>query len=273
MSDRKDVPYCVANGRELLLDVYEPRVEPSQRTAVLLVHGGGWRAGDRTQLADHAQLLAAEGFTALVCEYRLLGESPFPAALDDVKAAVRWARANAQDLGIDTDRIVLQGHSAGGHLSLLAAETAADGEQVAAVVAFYPPTLFHVGVATSPSSMAAGGPLGDGADAEAARAASPLTHVSADHPPTFFVTGGADQLVPPSASVLMYDALRAIGVEADLHIVGGQGHAFDRADALRPVLIAEVALFVKRTVSERVKIAEQTAAVNAYMAQVLSEIP
>ena len=78
MADRMDIPYAQANGRDLRLDVYEADPQHDQRTAVLLVHGGGWKRGDRKMLAAHAALLAAQGFTAVACEYRLLGESPWP---------------------------------------------------------------------------------------------------------------------------------------------------------------------------------------------------
>jgi acetyl esterase/lipase len=270
MPDRMDVAYHRANDRDLKLDIYEPGAGHDQRTAVLLVHGGGWRRGDRTMLAAHARLLSAQGFTAIACEYRLLGESPWPAALEDVRAAIAWVRANADDLGIESGRIVLQGNSAGGHLSLLAAGTADAPRPVAAVVAIYPPTTFHVGDVRGHGTIPARELLGDAADAAAAAAASPLTYVAPDFPPTFFVHGGADRIVPPSASIVMYDALRTAGVQTDLHIFAGQHHAFDRVGPFREVVSQEVGLFVRRMVSERDELAERVLAENDFAAAAAS---
>jgi acetyl esterase/lipase len=259
-----DVAYAQANGRDLRLDVYEADPEHDRRTAVLLVHGGGWKRGDRKMLSAQAALLAAQGFTAVACEYRLLGESPWPGMLDDVRAAIAWVRDNADSLGIKPDRIALQGHSAGGHLSLLAAGTAEAGGAVAAVAAFYAPTTFHVGAGRGHGTTPASSLLGDDATEAQARDASPLSHVSPGFPPTFFLHGGADRIVVPSASVVMYDALRSAGVATDLHLYAGQAHAFDRVGTMRQVVNQEVGLFFRRMVSDRIEIEEQIAAENPF---------
>jgi acetyl esterase/lipase len=264
-----DIPYGTGNGRDLCLDIYAPGEAASQRAAVLMFHGGGWRRGSRKSLEGHARALQAEGFTAIPGEYRLLGESPWPAPLHDVKAAIRWVRANAAELGIEPDRIVLESFSAGAHLSLLAAGTAnqpdlsGDGgnpgvdESVAAVAVFYPPTTFHTGETRARGSVGATGLLGETATPEEAAFASPITHVSAAFPPTFFLHGGADRVVPPSASILMHEALRSAGVETDLHILAGLNHAFDYARPYREVVAREVSLFFRRMVSDKESIARQ----------------
>jgi acetyl esterase/lipase len=212
MPDRMDVAFRQANGRDLCLDIYAPAPEHDRRTAVMYIHGGGWKRGDRTMAQGHARLLAAQGFTAIAPEYRLLGESPWPAMLDDVRAAIAWVREHADELGVEPDRVALHGHSAGGHLSLLAAGTAEADGAVAAVVAFYAPVTFHVGAGRGHGTTPAESLLGDDATEEQAREASPLTHVSPDFPPTFLLHGGADRIVVPSASVVMYEALRTAGV-------------------------------------------------------------
>ena len=191
-------------------------------------------------LAAHAALLAVQGFTAVACEYRLLGESPWPGMLDDVRAAIAWVRDHADELGIEPDRIALQGHSAGGHLSLLAAGTAQDDGAVAAVAALYAPVTFHVGPGRGHGTTPASSLLGDDASEDDAREASPLSHVSPDFPPTFFLHGGADRIVVPSASVVMYEALRKAGVETDLHLYAGQAHGFDRVDTMRRIVNQEI---------------------------------
>ncbi len=264
MPDRMDVPFCRANDRDLRLDIYEADPQNDRRTAVLYVHGGGWKRGDRTMAAGHARLLAKQGFTTIAPEYRLLGESPWPGMLDDVRAAIAWVRDNADDLGIEPDRIALEGHSAGGHLSLLAAGTADADGAVAAVAAFYAPTTFHVGDGRGHGTTPASSLLGDDATEEQARDASPLSHVSPGFPPTFFLHGGADRIVVPSASVVMYDALRSAGVETDLHLYSGQAHAFDRVDTMRQIVNQEVALFFRRMVSDRAEIERQIAAENPF---------
>lgn len=116
-----NVVYCNQNGRELHLDAFYPaksnRAKP--RPAVLLIHGGGWRSGDRSQQVPMAQQLAANGYVAVTAEYRLSTEALYPAAVHDLKAAVRWLRANARTYNIDTNRIATLGCSAGGQLAAL----------------------------------------------------------------------------------------------------------------------------------------------------------
>ena len=272
MNERMDVPYATGNGRELCLDIYTPDGGGRLRTAVLMFHGGGWRRGSRKALEPHARLLQAEGFVAIPAEYRLLGESPWPAPLHDVKAAVRWVRANAAGLGIEPAQVVFESFSAGAHLSLMAAgtpnqpELSGDGgnpgvdESVAAVAVFYPPTTFHTGETRSRGSVSANGLLGEAAQPADAAFASPITHVSPAFPPTCFIHGGADRVVPPSASIAMHEALREAGVETDLHIMSGLNHAFDHAKPYRDVVARDVSLFFRRMVSERDSIARELSA-------------
>jgi len=262
MQDQVDVPYGQGNGRDLLVDVYHPDPAASLRTGVLMFHGGGWRGGSRKNIAPRAQALRAEGFTVMPAEYRLTGESPWPAQIHDVKAAIRWARVNAGDLGFDPGRIVLVGFSAGAHLSLLAAGTVglADYEgdggnagvdtSVAAVAAFYPPASFHTGQ-PGERGISATLLLGENPDPGEVARASPITHVSPAFPPVLLVHGGADTTVPPSCSTRMYEALRAAGVEADLHLFAGQLHEFDSTSVFRETVAREVGLFFRRMVSER----------------------
>ena len=116
------VPFARAGSRDLLCDLYFP-AGARNGAAVILLYGGGWRAGDPSRMRPAAELLAARGFVCVAPEYRLTGEAPWPANIHDVKAAIRWTRANAGRLALDAARIALQGHSAGGQLALLAAAT------------------------------------------------------------------------------------------------------------------------------------------------------
>ncbi len=147
-----DVVFGAGGGRDLKLDIYTPPEGTSNRGGVLLIHGGGWSGGDRTQMRGFGILLGRVGYTCVSSEYRLSGEAKWPAQIHDVKAALRWMRANAARLGIDADKIAVSGNSAGGHLSLMVAasanQPAFEGEggsaavstDVAGCVAIYPPT-------------------------------------------------------------------------------------------------------------------------------------
>ncbi|GGC01723.1 hypothetical protein GCM10011494_20340 [Novosphingobium endophyticum] len=134
--------------RNIALDVFRP-IEDPNGAAVILLHGGGWARGHRSATYGYARALAAAGFVAIAAEYRLVGEAAFPAQVDDVRDAVRWVLHNAAELGVDPEKIALQGYSAGGHLALMVAGTqpgsshegkvggSSEGSGVAAVVAFF----------------------------------------------------------------------------------------------------------------------------------------
>ena len=108
--------------RDLHVDIYRPD-DNKTYPALLMVHGGGWRSGDKTLQRTLARNIAKEGFVTIPVEYRLLLDATYPAGLHDVKAAVRWVRANAERLGVDPDRIAISGCSAGGHLAALVGTT------------------------------------------------------------------------------------------------------------------------------------------------------
>jgi acetyl esterase/lipase len=136
------IRYGTANGVPLYLDMLVPEPPPGRRLpAVVYVHGGGWESGER-QLALVPwinPLLAGNGFVAVSVGYRLSGEAPFPAQMEDVTAAVRWLRDNAAMYGVDPDQIGAWADSAGGHLAALLALTT---DTVRAVVARCAPTDF-----------------------------------------------------------------------------------------------------------------------------------
>lgn len=123
----RDITYCTSGGRQLKLDVFGPVARQRRGyPAVLFVHGGGWRSGDRSQHVPMAQQLAAKGYVTVTAEYRLSTEALYPAAVLDLKAAIRWLRANAKAYQIDTTRIAIWGFSAGGQLAALVGTTNGD---------------------------------------------------------------------------------------------------------------------------------------------------
>jgi|WetSurMetagenome_2_1015567.scaffolds.fasta_scaffold54887_2 acetyl esterase/lipase len=108
--------------RDLHLDLFRP-VKSGKYPTVVMIHGGGWRSGNKSMQVPLAQRIAAKGFVTAAVEYQLSPESGYPAAVHNIKAAIRWLRANADKFGIDTSRIVISGCSAGGQLAALVGMT------------------------------------------------------------------------------------------------------------------------------------------------------
>jgi len=118
VSEKRNVSYCEIGDRKLMLDVFHPTNQNTATSAaIIIIHGGGWRTGNRTQHYPLAQRLAALGYVCFTPEYRLSTEALYPAAVYDLKAAIRWIHANAKEYNIDTTRIAALGFSAGGELA------------------------------------------------------------------------------------------------------------------------------------------------------------
>jgi len=231
--------------RGLEADLFRPPVPNG--CGVLLVHGGSWIHGDRTQLRGYGILLGRLGYTCLACEYRLAPGSKWPAQIDDVNTALRYLHAQAPGLGVEPAKIAVSGNSAGGHLALMAA--AQMDSPIAAVIAFYPPTNF-----LGPSLKALGAPSSltylFGPDVSDARltAASPVTYADATFPPTMLITGNRDEVVDAHDSLTMYSALIDAGARAELHVFDGEPHAFDAQPAFGRQCASLMALFLDRNV-------------------------
>ncbi len=121
---QKNVEYSNPDHQHLQLDIALPQTGAGPFPAVLCIHGGGFRAGTRDGYDGLCRKLAAAGYVAATVTYRLAPKYQFPAAIYDVKAAVRWLRANAKRYHIDPDRIGVTGGSAGGHLAQFLGVTA-----------------------------------------------------------------------------------------------------------------------------------------------------
>src|SRR4051794_31344649 len=261
----RDLEYARTASGPLLLDLHLPARPVAAPPVVVWLHGGGWRKGDRTFAPDLDRYFAARGYAMANVEYRLSGDAIFPAQLEDVRAAVRWLRASADDFALDAKSIGLWGASAGGHLAALAATTAThDGDRVQAVVDGYGPTDFALAdtqslpggmphaPADSPESELLGVPLME-ADADRLRAANPIAHITPAAPPFLILHGTADLQVPPGQSEILHAALAAAGVESTLCLIDGLGHAFfnGRRFESRPCPTATIRSFV-RSHGERV---------------------
>ena len=118
IGEQKNISYCKTKERELKLDVFSPKEKSNnKRTAILFIHGGGWRSGNKAMHYPLLQQLASLGYVCITPEYRLSTEALYPAAIHDIKSAIRWVRKNAAIYNIDVNKIAVSGHSAGGELA------------------------------------------------------------------------------------------------------------------------------------------------------------
>jgi acetyl esterase/lipase len=235
-----DVQYCAGGGRPLLMDVFIPNHRIGTPTpAVLWIHGGGWEMGDKNGNSG-AKLLANEGFVTASLSYRLSGESPFPAAIEDCKCAIRFLRANALKYGIDPDRIGAAGSSAGGHLAELAATAdqsaglEGDGgwqnvsSNVQAAAAYYGVSDLTVPFPKETEQVIVKFFRGTEKEKpELYRKASPILYVLKNDPPLLLVHGEEDNDVPFDQSVRMVQAYRRLGLSVEFIAVQNAGHDFE----------------------------------------------
>jgi acetyl esterase/lipase len=275
MTNIQTVQYVKAGGRDLELDIFLPQNAEPTHTAVILLHGGAWRMGDKSMMELFGKELADHGFVALAPEYRLLDESPWPSQIEDVKASIRWTRANAASLAIDPDKIAVQGFSAGGHLALMAGGTpdfpdfiGKEGrdkisDRVAAVVAFFAPIEFRLDP-PSPDFNRASTLLGESATGENAQKASPIFYVSEDYPPTFLLHGTGDRMVPCTTSRKMFEALHQKGVSVEMHLYPNHTHEFVRLPSMLRAVQSEIALFLRRVVVDPEKYAAENMELNMF---------
>lgn len=261
-----DVIYASPDGQDLKADLYLPVSGDTLPPVILFLHGGGWKFGDRTLAPDLARYFAREGFAMISIDYRLSGQAPFPAAIEDVKTAIRWARAEAATYGYDADRLGLWGSSAGAHLATLAVTSGPEyfrsgpyltrNERVQAVVDGYGPTDFlrqdeyrdpngtpsddpesiqmpqgkFSADADSMESLFIGAPIGEAPERVAA--ANPITYVAPGLPPMLILHGLSDTAVPWQQSRLLFDALVRTGNPATLGLIEGLGHGFFNRNTL-----------------------------------------
>ena len=261
--------------RPLLLDLFVPRPATGPVPAVVWIHGGAWLGGTNKRIfgplpgqgRNLVDRLIEGGFAVATVQYRLSSEAPFPAQIHDVKAAIRWLRHHAPELGIDQGRIATMGESAGGHLALLAALAAevpelegdigltGPGSRVQAAVDWFgpanllsiqrqsgPEAVIDHDHATSPESRLLAAPVQSAPDR--ARLASPVSYVSPAAPPVLIIHGTADLLVPFAQSAELAAALESAGVPHDLVPVDGAGHGFAGA-GLDPVVRRSVTFLAR----------------------------
>lgn len=213
----------------LLADLYLPAgAEAFRFPAVLLIHGGAWKGGDRAQVESLAKRIAARGYVVVNTTYRLVPGAIFPAQLEDVQEALRWMHDHGAVHGIDPARIGTFGYSAGGHLAALAGHIANDPRhgdprtRVRAIVAGGTPadlTLYEGGTLV-PAFM--GGPKAEKVGSY--RLASPVTHVDAADPPVFIYHATLDAYVPYAQAEAYVAALERAAVPHELFEIRFHGH-------------------------------------------------
>jgi len=198
----RDIVYASPNGKPLKLDVYEPMTKPVIGTtypAIIAIHGGGWRNGDKQEYFEPThRYLANLGFVVFDIQYRLSGTALWPAQLEDARTALQWVRDCAGEYNVDPRRIALLGRSAGAHIALMTALKADAATQVQAVIGFYTPTDLKYENLTnaSPVYNLMGGPWEQLRDEYTA--ANPVDQPFGKLPPLFLVEGMMDTIVPYS---------------------------------------------------------------------------
>lgn len=241
VEERLDVEYGQVDGTSLLLNLYRPRVLDKAVPGLIFIHGGGWRSGDRGDYKVYTTHFASEGYVAVSISYRLSKVAPFPAAVEDAKCAVRWMRENAQELGVDAERICVIGGSAGGHLSMMVGYTADEpalegrgghagvSSRVAAVVDLYGPSSLMTETARVHDMVTSFLGVPYEAAPKSYAIASPITHLDAGDPPTFVLQGTIDTLVTPDQSDMLAEKLEALGVPYWYARLEGWPHTMDEA--------------------------------------------
>jgi acetyl esterase/lipase len=241
----RDLVYQQSGGQSLRLDIYSPKTFTHPLPVVLWIHGHRWSYGSKAQRPPFN--LMAQGYIVVSIDYRLSGEAPFPAQIEDCKAAVRWLRANAATYQIDPDHIGAWGHSAGGHLAALLGTSGGVAElEGAGGNATFSSRIQAVCDMSAPSDILqlyeTVSSLNDGSGRRAksaveqflggsgeqirakAIAASPITYVSKDDAAFLIIHGENDRSIPVSQGEMFVSNLKAAGVDATLEIAKGRGH-------------------------------------------------
>ncbi|MFH5804727.1 alpha/beta hydrolase fold domain-containing protein [Alienimonas sp. DA493] len=244
----RDLAYVTDGHERQKLDLYLPERAAGETAKplplIVWVHGGGWRGGNKVHCLALRAGFVERGYAVASVGYRLSGTAPFPAQIEDCRAALRWLRAHADEYGLDRKRFGVWGSSAGGHLVALlgtsgdenvfqAGEHLDASARVQAVCDFYGPSDLAAFLETpgyerqgdrpnSPVYALLGGPLSEKTDL--ARQANPITYISENDPPFLIVHGTDDKTVPLNQSERLHAALKEAGVESQLVTLPGAGH-------------------------------------------------
>ena len=237
-----DIPFAVADGHELRLDVYVPN-NVNRPPLIVYVHGGAWRADSKESLPLAS--LINQGFAVASVDYRLSPVAQFPAQIHDIKAAIRFLRAKQAEYGYDASVLTISGSSAGGHLAALVGVTNGNQElegdlgdyrdqssDVQAIVDYYGASNFMtilnqstphgIGVRVPALQLLLGAQPED--NPELAKLASPLFQVDPSDPPLLLLHGDQDPQMPINQSHELEGAYTRLGLPVRLAVMHGSGH-------------------------------------------------
>jgi len=244
-----DVNYAGDNEVYHNLDIYLPKEKKASYPVVVHIYGSAWYSNNSKGMADLGTIVNAllnAGYAVVTPNHRSSGDAPFPAQINDIKAAIRFVRANADKYGFDTSFIATSGFSSGGHLSSLAA-TSGNAPELEGTVGPYLSYSSAVNAACDWSgpidmfNMNCGEPRAWGNTPEEAlighqyedkyekemRAVSPITYIDAEDAPVIIFHGTEDNVVPCCQAPEFYEALSKAGVDSELYLVHGGGHGFN----------------------------------------------
>jgi acetyl esterase/lipase len=238
-----NVTYLTGSGYESKLDVYRRRDVATPQPTLVFYHGGGWILGTKESSFMSIMPWLEMGWNVVNVEYRMAKVALAPAAVEDAQCALRFVVSQAKNYNIDTNRIVVSGESAGGHLALAAGMIPASAgftnicagggftgsetsvPKVAAIINWYGITDLNDMLGGPNARSYALQWVGAAANRDAvAKSVSPLTYVRADVPPTLSIQGDADPIVPFSQNVRFRDAMVKAGAKAELFPIAGGGH-------------------------------------------------
>ena len=237
-----DVVYGAANNTPLKLDVWYPRDNPNPTPTLVYIHGGGWIFGSKEGSVYQLLPFLENGWRVVNVEYRMASNSLAPAAVEDTRCALKWVFRNAKQYNFDTSKIVLTGHSAGGHLSLITGmlpKTDLDNRcygdeemKVAAIINWYGITDVNDVIQGKNLKNYAAMWIGSLPNAaEIAKQVSPLSYVREGLPPVITIHGDKDDVVPYSHATRLHEALDKAKVINRLHTVKNGGHGmFEQKD-------------------------------------------
>jgi acetyl esterase/lipase len=241
ITEFKDLVYKQIGDRSLKLDIYYPDDLTTPVPLLVFIHGGGWKKGDKSDYLRYLVDFAQKGYVTATISYRFSKEAVFPAAVEDVKCAIRWLKKHAEEYHIDPNKIAVIGGSAGGHLAMMIGYSSDDpvfnqdcesdsvSSNVQAVVNLYGPSDMTTDFAIIQKSLLQF--IGEPFDVAPQKyiKASPITYITADDPPTLIFHGTLDETVPIKQSDILVEKLKEKGVIFDYHRLDGWPHTMDLA--------------------------------------------
>lgn len=256
----RGIPFAEVDGQRLLLDLYRPGID-RDIPLIVWVHGGAWRRGSRESVPIRA--ITPHGFAVASVDYRLSPVARFPAQVHDIKAAIRFLRANAEKYRLDADRFTIAGASAGGHLAALSGvagqnlegtvgEHHSQSSDVRAIVSFYGASNLQTILSQStPHGLSVRVPalqllLGGQPDEkpDIARLASPVAHLDRSDPPLLLIHGDQDPQMPINQAHELHGAYKRTGCPVEFDVIHGAAHGGEAF--YTPRVITRVAQFLAK---------------------------